>query len=752
MLVTFDGAEVLAYDARTEAPTWRVACRRPIAGVVLADATGLDLGDAGAPFRTPAAVGAVLTVDDEGRIHVIDGASGRLLGEMAPLGPPRAIAASPNGGGIALAAGDAVHVFRKAARVEIAMKASALAFSNDGATLAVGTKDGTVKTFDVSRVEHDETPSETSSVSGKEAIVGLAQHPAGAWLVGVASGIVHLDPSAGPRRLDKIRSGPKRLAVDAGGDRIAMQLTERQVLVYEWPTFSVIARIEYGDRPVRGLAFGDGDWLGVALDHGDGNKIDVVTCAVHRTEPHPGRTRRSWTLHVQGKSDRLSTKEAEEIRRARSPSTPASPGFGGGRLGIGAAIGLAVLGLRVCARTSMSSRSSTHYPPVPAATARCDRACATERIRSLKTECAKATNPCEEHARRALAAIEAGDCPTATAALERIGKSDVSGSPFLGLGRILAELGLREACADGTIQPKKVAHARLVRLAGPDLEPTIEDIPELRPDDGETPHAVWASPDGAVFVAALTGGSPTAVIHQRSPAGTWRLGFHAPLAEDDAALGLFGRSASDVYATAGGKLVHFDGKRWDDVPVPGGTVESVSGTTRDLLVAVSDGDAEAEVYRRNGDEWTKEKMPAGLDVVQLQGGGPSAWAIGRMRGRSVVASRAADGTWTARTPKGDGGSASLTGLWVSPSGDPFVLGDTSVLRGAGGGARWAEDDLGAGGVIQAAWGRSRSDVYAVTTTRLVHFDGKAWAPTSYSGGAVAVSGTAKEVLVVRADE
>ena len=748
-LVIADGAELLAYDAETEAPRWRLDVARAVLGVLLADATGLAIGDAGAPFRTPSATAAVLAVDGEGRLYVIDAASGRRLGETGPFGPPRALAASTTGGTIALAAGDVVHVLRRAARAEIAIRASALALSIDGATLVVGTKDGALTIFDVSRVEHGEPPREIAGVAGREAVVDLAPHPDGAWLVAVPTGLVCIDAAGQPRRLDKVRSGPKRIAIDPAGARVALQLTERQVLVYDWPALAVQARIEYTERPVRGLAFGSGDWLGVAMDHGDGNKIDVVTSATHRTDTHAGRTHWSWTLLVEGKKQRLTAQEAEDVRRMKS-SSPSSPPFPTGRVGIGAVLALSVIGLRVCARAS-SSDSHPYVSPgsIPTAQAPCDRACATERIRTLKTECAKAGHACEDGAARALAALEDGDCTKASAALAGMGKVEASGSAFVDVARLFADVGLREACRDGAIQPKRVPHARLVHLAGPDAEPIVEDIPELRDEDGERPRAVWAAPDGTVFVVASVPGSRTEVIHRRSVAGSWAIVHRHTAVDPFAGATLSGRSASDVYATLGGTLVHFDGKAWTVVPAPS-AITGVTTSGSDLLVTTA-GDDGAAVLRRQGDRWAKEST-GDVELAQIRAGGSAVWGLGRKGDADVLVQRETAGRWTVRSAGVDAGASELAGLWVSPGGEPFVLGDGAVLRGTGKGTRWVADELASAGTVEATWGRSSTDVYAATPDRLLHFDGTSWRETSYAGATAALAGTATEVLVVRADE
>src|SRR5262249_33900791 len=106
-----------------------------------------------------------------------------------------------------------------------------------------------------------------------------------------------------------------------------------------------------------------------------------------------------------------------------------------------------------------------------------------------------------------------------------------------------------------------------------------------------------------------------------------------------------------------------------------------------------------------------------------------------------------------KNPTLDGGSdETFTNLWVSPSGDPFLMTDSAMVRGANGGSKWVEDEMIVAGAVKAIWGRSSNDVYAASFSRVLHFDGKSWSSTSYIGKATALSGTAKEVFVLRADD
>jgi hypothetical protein len=362
---------------------------------------------------------------------------------------------------------------------------------------------------------------------------------------------------------------------------------------------------------------------------------------------------------------------------------------------------------------------------------------------------------CGTDAEEAAAALAAGNCAKATAALERI--SDDTSTPLLGADKLLAQMGLREACASGSIIPKKAVHARLVRLVGPQLSETAEDIPEARPEDGERPRAAWTASDGTLFVAAMTGRSkPSVVVHQRSPSGEWTIGITKTVSDPDILVSMGGRSATDVWvAASGGHLLHFDGKEWNTAALPSGSAELVCATTNVVFVSASEG-MDWAIFRRSKTGWTKEKAPENLRLTQLRCGGPALWGfLSQDEGNDVLALHGSDGTWAVKKPSVAGvAKADFLTLWVSPSGDPFLPGDSTVLRGSNNGTKWAEDDVvvAATSTSMSMWGRSSNDVYAASLSRLLHFDGKTWSSTSYIGRAAALSGTAKEVFVLRADE
>ena len=766
------GGELVAYDAQTEAPKWQLAFGDPLLAVLFAHPQALPTSGGGSPWREAAPTHVAIVVDAEGSLHAVDLHLGKKLGSVGPFGKPRAVASCVTTGALAMAVEEKVLLWRSGHVVETAVpRVSALAFSADGKTLAVGTDAGDVIMLslyaaapaaapdDVQPAAPADTLVRSFEAHGVGAVADLVQHPGGEWLSAGAYGVFAIT-ERGAQRLERIVAGARRARFDATGGRLAIQRTERAIVVHAWPALSVIARIEYTDRPVRGMSFGPGDWLGVALDHGDGNKIDVVTSDTHRTDTAPGRTHRSWTLYVEGQSKLLSSKEAEDIRRMKSPFTPDAPRKGnGGRIGIGAGLSLALLALRVCVHASTPSYSSYSSPyTLPTATPTCDRACASERLAEVEKDCAgEKMLACSEDAAAARRALTLGRCPDLTAALERMSAADAhasgSSAPLFGVHRLLAELGAGEACRSGAIRPPPaVKHAQVVRIGKNGKERTVEALPEASGSSarGESPSALLTTSDGTVLAATVTEEMPLkAVVYKRSAGGAWTLSFTSQAGAGNIALAA--RTASDVYLGGGTKLSHFDGTSWSDVPVPAKAfIQSAVMAGGDLLIASNEAPEGSSIYRRRAGAWSKEVTPPDLSELAVYGGGASAWAVGEDADeKRLLLRRAPSGAWSTKTPVAAESSFGMRAVWSSPSGETFVGTSRALLRSKDGGATWTEEPRP--DAVTALWGRSSTDVWAIEgDSTLVHFDGKTWSSVDQDvEGAEYLTGTATEVLVLR---
>jgi hypothetical protein len=775
VLLTFDEREVLAHDAQTEAPKWRLALDQPVVSLAFADPQALPGAQGGSPWRN-AAGRIVIAVDAAGALHTIDPAAGQSTSKHGPFGKPLAFAVGVAGAGAVVALGteDRLHLWRGGEHTEIPGRSSAIAISNDGATLAIGAVDGSLRFLSISG---SSKPVETFCAVVHGGITDLVQHPGGTWIVSGKSGISTVTPE-GPQRLASLPADVARVRLDGRGRRLAAQLGDRTVAVYTWPSLDLVTRIEYVERRVSGLAFGPGDWLGLGLDHGDGNKIDVVTSATHRTDTHPGRTHRSWLLSVRGKASMLSAKEAEDVRRMKDPfHAPApqkNPGGYGARVGLGAGISILLLFVRLCAVGSRhSSPTYTTYPPYTAPTydplasplsgsaggsGRCDRACAKQRLEFLREQCPSTSALCTTSASAALSAFADGDCKSAKAALARIGTWPSSGDSSRDLlgraGLSIAVRGLADACSSSTgSSAGGTRHASLVRLTGPTLQVNSEAIPAASFAEGETPGVIWAAPDGTIFVSTKAGPS-SSNVHRRDKSGVWSV---IGRRRSTRVVQFWGKSASDLTFMDVDSLAHWDGQKSTEIAPPPSPLSGLGAIGDELFVASEAVDT-TELQRRKGTgpsaTWTNE--PLGVDGViirKLHAGNGTLWATAADRDDSDadpdhLLVRTGSGRWVEKKWFGATKpvASTIRSVWVSPSNDAFVATDSGIYRSTGGGSTWARS--GTQTDVENLWGRSNGDVYATSASGLLHYDGKTWTTTKYTGSEMVIGGTATEVILM----
>ncbi|MBN9160420.1 MAG: hypothetical protein BGO98_18075 [Myxococcales bacterium 68-20] len=207
---------------------------------------------------------------------------------------------------------------------------------------------------------------------------------------------------------------------------------------------------------------------------------------------------------------------------------------------------------------------------------------------------------------------------------------------------------------------------------------------------------------------------------------------------------VWGSAKDDVWASgSGGTILHWDGTKWAPTPTSEPvkhTFRAIWGSSgRDVWIA----SATDMVFHSNGfangaATWVRAPNATGEEstrpIFAAWGtpGGPV-----RFGGRGhVVYDFMGDKTlfnqFVAR-PNGDGGvdwsiergTATITGMWGSSADDLWLVGDNSEnvtwqlgwsMRGtrtAKGTFAWVELDTQASGVLEAVWGSSASDVWAV---------------------------------------
>jgi hypothetical protein len=292
ILACADGAEVLVYDGSDERPLWRAAAPSRVVAVA----------------TTP---GEVLALDDGGRLSRFAAENGGALGAALDLGPgaARDLAVARDGTAVALV-GDRADVVAHGARARsiAAPGGRAVALTDDGARVGI-LVDGALVIADVA------SGAERARVSLDGAASAVAWCVRGFFVVAAGARVLRV-PVEGGEASTLVDAGGRvrQVAASADGGILAL-LGEDDVKIALLPSKELVGRFGY-ERPLEAVAFGPDVWLGVGLDRGDANRINLVSGACHRTDPHEGRARTTWTLSI--------TLDTEKVRQARQTANPSA--------------------------------------------------------------------------------------------------------------------------------------------------------------------------------------------------------------------------------------------------------------------------------------------------------------------------------------------------------------------------------------------------------------------------------------------
>lgn len=311
LIVMGDGSEVLVHAGSDESPLWRKTLDAPIAGV-------------GATSDT------VITLDANGQLTFWGGKTGEPADKVDLNGAPRALAVKHDGT-CAVALQENVVIINRAKekRTLPVPNAGAVAFSDDGSHLAIGADDGRVRVFPA----HGSDP--IGSCEVQEPIRSVAWNGNNFWIATAGDRVFRVEAD-GKSSAQMTRAGgmtPDCVACSADGSLFALRLDPKTVVVLAYPSKDTAATFQYMDRRAVGVAFGPAPYFGVGLDSGDGNKFNLRTKAVHRTDTHPGRTHNSWLLSVSIETGALPPAYAPERAPAAGGGAPIeqAKSEGGGR-------------------------------------------------------------------------------------------------------------------------------------------------------------------------------------------------------------------------------------------------------------------------------------------------------------------------------------------------------------------------------------------------------------------------------------
>lgn len=551
----------------------------------------------------------------------------------------------------------------------------------------------------------------------KGAVRAIAPRRTGEWVVATEEGTYHV---SGAERVARLRDGGLDVACDPSGQVLAVQPAVDRVIVCEWPR-TPVTRIEMAGRPISGLELMR-DRLAVAVLGGDANVVRLGGRTHVASKPHPGRSARPWTLHVESELDAATRSDG-----------------GRNRFGVGAFLTLVVLLLCMGYLSSSTKQSWVPPPPFFIVDEACDLRCAIGRAAELAEMCRQtASVACAPDAEEAEAALEIRACDEAKAAFgrarHRLGARDDGAHAQLSAQLALTERGVSQGCT----APPESKRLAVVHLSGRELTPEHDATPFV----GSDPRMLWAGEDGALLLATTI--DDRCAFRRKLPGEGWRT-LRTQSSSCRAAT-FWAKSATDVYVALGAFLRHYDGHAWTNLDFPGLEVLAIQGT-RDGLAVVDINDG---LYTYRGNVWTKVALPRGTHPRDLAGNGGELVGLGLTDGDA-----GAEGTSVFLRPRAGGSWEVLKGppapgaIWLAPDGRVFGINGWSADV-----TRWSRDDeprletMSLPGVVERVWGRTSRDVFAGGPRVLVHYDGQTWEETSFRQRVRLVTGNSKDLWVV----
>ena len=170
--------------------------------------------------------------------------------------------------------------------------ASVVAFGPNSGSLGVGTSAGTFHAVDPN------SGGQWGQIDLGAPVTGVTWNSKGHWLV-AAGDKLHRLSGDGQTSLGVVEIGGETQFVACTKDGVfAATASGTHVLVYELENNQRVATISF-ERAIGGLGFGSGAWLGIGLDDGDLNRIDLYTGHLTKNTPHVGRKPNHWGVQHQ---------------------------------------------------------------------------------------------------------------------------------------------------------------------------------------------------------------------------------------------------------------------------------------------------------------------------------------------------------------------------------------------------------------------------------------------------------------------
>ena len=300
-----DGSELLLHDGESEGPLWRVTLDSKIVGV------GIDAQQ-------------VVAVTESGTVSWFAARTQSPAKKTAQLGAQvrTACVDVTNDRVVAITAHGVVRHTRGTTEPIGEEGATCVALAPTGAVLFASPSHVVLLGVGGDR-----------KVTAFDGVRAVAWHPgANLWLLGIEAKVYKWDGTNEIAHVTNLPAGSKLDSVAASARAIAIGWNRNMAVALAWPSRDTLGSVQYFDREVDGMAFGPWPWLGVALDSGDGNKFNLESAALHRSDTHPGREHHRWMVNVGGASrptQPAAPAPAAPVQRAPAPVTPEPAKSGG---------------------------------------------------------------------------------------------------------------------------------------------------------------------------------------------------------------------------------------------------------------------------------------------------------------------------------------------------------------------------------------------------------------------------------------
>jgi hypothetical protein len=271
-----DGADVLVYRTRDEAPVWRFGARSPVTAVALSG-------------------GHAIVLASDGTVGWFDPATGQLRASTTVRAGALDLVADAWGSALVVYADSLVILDSTGARTIAAPPDARLvsaSFAGQSRLIAAGTAHGHAHFFDGASGGYG-----GSLVVSDKPIRSLTGVHHGRWLA-TAGDAVHDVTLTGAVRFTSMPNEELGLiSFDAASQCFGLQFGAKGTIFIDFRTKETRINASYPERLVRGVGVVGPYGYAVGLDLGDANRFDLQgqTC---RTEPHPGRPRNRWVLLV----------------------------------------------------------------------------------------------------------------------------------------------------------------------------------------------------------------------------------------------------------------------------------------------------------------------------------------------------------------------------------------------------------------------------------------------------------------------